>query len=103
MSPVAALRGFSVPRKGRKISGSMPGCGMRNRPKLAEKARCNILLKVSNNKAKGATAPQLRKIRKEITKKFEYTSYLLFMRRFNRKIQDTILKHDSFNEKELEE
>ena len=33
------------PSEGTLTRGPMPGCGMHSRPKLAEKARCNSLLK----------------------------------------------------------
>ena len=36
----------AVFRKGRYTRGPMPRCGMRSRPKLAEKASCNSLLKI---------------------------------------------------------
>ena len=36
----------AVLRKGRLTRGPMPGCGMHSRPKLAEKASYNSLLKI---------------------------------------------------------
>ena len=36
----------AVLRKGHYTRGPMPGCGMHSRPKLAEKARYNSLLKI---------------------------------------------------------
>ena len=36
----------AVLQKGRYTRGPMPGCGMHSRPKLAEKARYNSLLKI---------------------------------------------------------